>query len=275
MHDVDQRPVKLRSHENSRELIPSTRIRSQENCRERVRSRDHVGVSHSHMQTVLKDKCGYYDPYDKEDMRYGSKIDVGRSRTQTNEDRYRDYTPRAAPTKSFLDNSYRRNESRDYRAYDEPREPARRRNYDEEKRRYFDQKTSRSYDVHREGYADEERVRRSARSDVHKEKRYDDRRYDDRDGDKRYQEIQQRDKYYDDKPMDARDRHCNNIATKERRCRRNLERFDRISVISKDDDYRDKDMYSERERDSGLSVADGETSTVSGRSNYLRVVKVR
>ncbi|XP_073959299.1 uncharacterized protein [Choristoneura fumiferana] len=273
MHDVDQRPVKLRSHENSRELIPSTRIRSQENCRERVRSRDHVGVSHSHMQTVVKDKCGCYDPYDKEDMRYGSKIDVGRSRTQTNEDRYRDYTPRAAPTRSFLDNSYRRNESRDCRAYEEPRESARRRNYDEEKRRYFDQKTSRSYDVHREGYADEERARRSARSDVHKEKRYDDRRYDDRDGDKRYQEIQQRDKYYDEKPMDVRDRHCNNMITKERRYRRNLERFDRVSIISKDDDYKDKDMYSERERDSGLSVADGETSTVSGRSNYLRVVK--
>lgn len=177
-----------------------------------------------------------------------------RSRMRNIDDeRYPDYPCETAPPRNHLDQSYRSRcpDNREYREYD--RDYAKEKHYDSEKRRYYDQKTSRSYDVQRDGYPDDDKFcRRTARSD--KEKHFDD-----------------RDKYSDEKHCEPRDRYA---PSKDRRSKKNVDRFDRNSVVSKDDDYRDRDRYSERERDSGLSVADGETSTISGKSNCLKVVKV-
>lgn len=179
-----------------------------------------------------------YSSYEKETPKYASKMDINRRRHE--EDRYREYQPEAIPSRISM--GHYRDRPRDYRDYDRVD-----RRYEEDKRRYCEQKTSRSFDVHRESFVDE-RCKRTVRSDT-KDKRYDD-------------------KYYD-KPREALER---NIAIKD--LGRGIDRCDRNSIVSREDEFRERDKYSERERDSGLSVADGETSTLSGRSNYLKVVKV-
>lgn len=260
-YDVDRHPVRLKSHSKSRDVV-AARIRSQENFAARVRSHEKIEVGND-PERIKREKCSCY--YEKDGPKYPSKLDMTRSRTRhLEDDRYREYPPVTVPTRSCID-PYRTRppETREYREYD--CRDLRARHYDDEKRRYFEQKTSRSFDVHREGYEEERACRRTARSDTNKEKRYDDR-------EKRYDEVG---KYYEEKPVvETRDR--NNVSSKERerRWRKNVERFERNSVASREDDYRDRDRYSERERDSGLSVADGETSTMSGRSNCLKVVKV-
>lgn len=113
--------------------------------------------------------------------------------------------------------------------------------YEDDRRRpCCEHKTSRSFDVHRD--YEEDRCKASTRCES---KRFDS-------------------KYYERPREQTRNKDHS---------RRHVERCDRNSVVSRDE-LRDRDKYSERERDSGLSVADGEVSTVSGRSNYLRVVKV-
>lgn len=222
-HDVyeERHAVRQRSIERSREAgTPSSRIRSQENFQQQ-RGPD----------KTRQDCC-----YEKERQKYSSKMDFNRRRQE--DDRYREYPPETVPTRTFI-NRYG-DRPPDYRDYD------RERRYEDDKRRLCEQKTSRSFDTHRDSY-DYEKCRRTVRSDT-KDKRYDE-------------------KYYDKPTLDR------NFANKAH-SRRNLERCDRNSVVSREDEFRERDRYSERERDSGLSVADGETSTVSGRSNYLRVVKV-
>ncbi|XP_063832740.1 uncharacterized protein DDB_G0283697-like [Ostrinia nubilalis] len=246
-YDVDHHPVRLRSHEHSRENVCKTR--SQDNCRGRVYSHERIPAN----PRPDKDKCNCC--YDKDVAKYSSKLNMTRSKMRNvDDDRYPDYPPENP--RNHLDHGYRSRapDNRDYRDYD--REFAKEKHYENDKRRYYDQKTSRSFEVSRDGYPDDEKYcRRTARSDNNKEKHYD-----------------ERDKYYEEKHMDPRDRY---LPSKDRRVKRNLDRFERTSVASRDDDYRDRDRdrYSERERDSGLSVADGENSTVSGKSNYLRVVK--
>lgn len=217
----ERHPVRQRSNERSREAGTPSRIRSHENFQQQRAS-----------EKTRQDCCCY----EKERTKYTSKMDVNRRRNE--DDRYREYPPETVPTRTFI-NRYG-DRPPDYREYEKERR------YDEDKRRLCEQKTSRSFDVHRDSY-DFEKSRRSARSD-NKDKHYDE-------------------KYYDKQTLDR------NFASKVR-SRRNLERCDRNSIVSREDEYRERDRYSERERDSGLSVADGETSTVSGRSNYLRVVKV-
>lgn len=229
--------VKLRTRENSKIVIPN-------------------------VERGLEDRT-YYE----KDPKYPSKLDIARSRMRHLEDeRYPEYVPVPVPTRSCVEQF--RTCPPEYRDYDRER-----RHYEEEKKKYYEQqRTSRSFDVHREGYEDERNCRRTARSDTNKLKHYDerDKRYDD--AAKYYDEKNGR--YYDAKPLEPRTR--NNASSKDRRWRRNVERCERMSVVSREDDYRERerDRYSERERDSGMSVADGETSTISGRSNYLKVVKV-
>lgn len=201
---------------------------------------------------------------------------------------YRDFPPERTATRSCINGYYRPREPdprdyddrRDSRTYDDGRrtcEPDRRaeRDYDDkrdirkydDRRRTCEQKTSRSFDMRRDGFVeDDPYYRRTARSDGIKDKTLEDRDYRDR----RYYDRMNRDKY------DEKERHRNfgNLPSKDHRSKRNLERLDRMSVVSRDDDYKDRERFSERERDSGLSVADGETSIISERSNYLRVVKV-
>lgn len=210
--------------------------------------------------------------YEKDIPKYTSKLDIARSRMRHLEDsypdRYPEYPPVPVPTRSCVD-PYRTRPP-DYRDYDREM----RRQYEDEKKKYYEQKTSRSFEVHRDGYDDNRNGRRTARSDCNRIRRCDerDKRYDDV---AKYYDEKPR-KYYDEKPLDPRPR--NRSTSKDRRWRRNVDRCDRNSVVSREDDYRDRDRdrdrYSERERDSGMSVADGETSTISGRSNYLKVVKV-
>ncbi|XP_075984690.1 uncharacterized protein LOC142982183 isoform X2 [Anticarsia gemmatalis] len=241
LYDVDRQPVRLKT-QKSRDIV-ANKIRSQENCSSRIRSHEKLPIE---MERSKQDKCYCYE---KEPNKYPSKLEMCRSRVRaTEEDRYREYPPMLVPTRSCIDPYRRGPDNRDYREYERDCRP---RHYDDDKRKYIEQKTSRSFDTHRD-YYDDDRGRRTARSDQK------DRRYDDRD--KRYDEMS---KYYNDKPDHRKDR----------RWKKNMERFERNSVASKDDDYRERDRYSERERDSGLSVADGDTSTVSGRSNYLKVVK--
>ncbi|KAG6462678.1 hypothetical protein O3G_MSEX013405 [Manduca sexta] len=222
--NVDRCPDRVRCTQRSREDVELSRIRSQDNYHGRIRSSEKI--------EDRKDKCGCFNT---DTHKYSSKLDMTKSRMHHDE-HYGGYREKS-PLRCC--DHYRRPE-RDYRDYD-------RRN-DEDKRK-FEQKASRSFEVHRDKY-DDDRYRRTARSD----KRYDER-------EKRYDEKV---KYYDDRIYE-RDKY-----NKERRSKKNLERFERNSIASREDDFRDR--YSERERDSGLSVAD-ETSTVSGRSNYLRVVK--
>lgn len=250
-YDVDHHPVRLRSHEHSRETV--SKSRSQENCRGRVYSHERIPTNFR----VEKDKCNCC--YDKDVTKYSSKLNMTRSKMRNvDDDRYPDYPPENIIPRNHLDHEYRPRppDNRDYRDYD--RDFAREKHYENEKRRYCEQKTSRSFEVPREYHDDDKYCKRTARSDNNKEKHFD-----------------ARDKYYEEKHIDSRDRY---LLNKDRRVKRNVDRFDRNSVASRDDDYkerdRDRDRYSERERDSGLSVADGETSTISGKSNYLRVVKV-
>ncbi|CAG9568124.1 unnamed protein product [Danaus chrysippus] len=249
-YDVDHKPVRLHSREPSREQSP-TRARSSEYFRNRVRSHDNV----SPPLDDRKENCVCCPPYNKLHPRYTSKVIV--TDKNRDEDRYRAYPLESTPTRSYLDTYYRphadgrdRRDDRDYKKC-------------EDRRRACEAKTSRSFDVHRESHNDDERCcRRTARSDGVKDKMYDIREYRDR----KHEERNYREKYYDDR---VRERNYNTQGKE--RVRRNSERYERCSVVSKDEDYRER--YSERERDSGLSVADGENSTISGKSNYLRVVK--
>ncbi|XP_045778963.1 zinc finger CCCH domain-containing protein 13-like [Maniola jurtina] len=259
--DVEQQPVRLRSRDHSKDRHSPSKIRSYENFRDRLHSREHIEVHDDR-----KEKCVCRPSYEKE-QRYASKINVMRNH---DDERYRDYPPERTATRSCINGFYR------------PHEPDRRADRDcddrrdlrkyEDKRRMCEQKTSRSFDMRRDGYVDDDAYyRRTSRSDGLRDKTLDDR--DERD--RRYYNRSKH-KYYDDK-----EHHTNfaNSASKDRRSKRNPERFDRMnerdrmSVVSRDDDYKDRERYSERERDSGLSVADGETSTMSGRSNCLKVVK--
>lgn len=136
-----------------------------------------------------------------------------------------------------------------YRDYDREH-----RHYEEDKKRQCEQKTSRSFDIHRERY-EGDNVRRTFRSD---DKNYEcrHRRFDERGGKK----FEDRERFYEDRRREDKGRGKRNVD----------HHLDRLSVASRDDDYRER--LSERERDSG-SVADG-ASTVSDRSNYLKFVKV-
>ncbi|CAK1545510.1 unnamed protein product [Leptosia nina] len=246
-YDVERRQTRLNSREQSRDVSPSY-TRSYENFRSKVRSRDNIAA------LDRKDKCPCC-PKDKETPRYTSKLDIGRSKI-LDQERYAECGPDPIATRPSVDDYYRAGRGR--RSYKE---------YDERDRLYYndrlccEQKASRSFEVQK-GH-DDDKFRRSARSDFLKDKEYEDfkRRLDDRHG---------RQRYYDDK---NRERSFAQVPSKERRPRRNVERFDRSSIASRDEDYKERERYSERERDSGLSVADGETSTISGRSNYLKVVK--
>ncbi|CAH4027458.1 unnamed protein product [Pieris brassicae] len=238
-YNVEQRPVRL-SREQSRDVSPAY-TRSYEKFRPKGQSRENIPIDR-------KDRC-VCCVKDKE--RYSSKLDVSR---KTNDD----YPPERVQTRIF-DDEYYKSRRRDYKDYEEraiPMDTGSR--YYEDRKRYCEPKTSRSFDVH--NVHDDDKYRRSVRSEGVKDKEYDDfkRRFNDR---------QIKDRYYDE-----RERSFSHVP-KERRSRRNIERFERSSIASKDENYKDRERYSERERDSGLSVADGETSTISGRSNYLRVVK--
>ncbi|CAH0677903.1 unnamed protein product [Spodoptera exigua] len=265
-YDVERQPAL--NHAKSRELVATSRIRSQENFSCRVRSHDKIPAMCD--ERGKQEKCSCY--YEKDSPKYSSKLDISRSRMRPTEDeRYRDYPPVAVATRSCLDPYRGRSPDGREERYRDYERDLRGRRYDDDKKRYFEQKTSRSFDVNREGYDEERNCRRTARSDSVKDRRYEDR-------DKRYEEMG---KYYDDKGLETRDRQ--NVLSKDQRLRRNVERFERNSVASREDAYRERDRdrerererdrYSERERDSGLSVADGETSTMSGRSNCLKVVK--
>lgn len=249
------RPERLRSRNYSKDNLSPSRIRSHEQVRSRNRSQDTIAVPIDDR----KEKCVCCDPYDKQMPKYSSKMNIETKHYE--DDRFRCYPPDISPTKSCVNGKYRSSvpERRDIRAYDE-----RIRKYDD-RRRQCEHKASRSFDMQREPYTDDRNYRRTARSDGIKDTSYDDREYIER----RYEDRKIREKYYD---KDIPERNFSHLPSKEHRSRRNLEKFERASVVSRDEDYRDR--YSERERDSGLSVADGETSTISGRSNYLRVVKV-
>ncbi|XP_031770567.2 uncharacterized protein LOC113520229 isoform X2 [Galleria mellonella] len=257
--DVNQQPIRLRSHEHSRENV--SKMRSQENFRGRVHSHDKIPTNQLH-RSEKQEKCACASHYDK-DPHFASKLDLNASRIHNVvDDRYREYPSNAAPTRNGINHSYRPPpiEHRSYRDYE--RDTMASRHCYDDKRRSFEQKTSRSFDVHKEVYPDDDKYcRRTTRSDANKEKRYDDQK------DRRYDE---RDKYFNDRHLE-RDRF--HMSSKDKRSRRHMERLERNSFASREDDYRDRDRYSEHGRDSGLSVADGETSTISGRSNYLRVVK--
>lgn len=258
-------PIKL-TLEQSREKVLS-RIRSQENFSGKTRTREN-----SKMLIPSDLEHGALDRsfYEKDIVKYPSRLEISRSKMRHMEDdRFPEYPPVPVPTRSCVD-PYR-NRPPDYRDYDREM----RRHYEDEKKRYYEQRTSRSFDVHKEGYDEDRHCRRTVRSDTNKLRRVDER-------DKRCDEMgkyydEKPAKYYDEKPVGPRAR--NNVS-KDRRWRHNVDRCDRNSVASREDDYRDRDRererdrYSERERDSGMSAADGETSTVSGRSNYLKVVKV-
>lgn len=250
-----QRPERLHSRNYSRDNLSPSRIRSHEHVRSRNRSQDTIAVPIDDR----KEKCVCCDPYDKQIPKYSSKMNIETKHYE--EDRFRCYPPDISPTKSCVNGKYRSSvpERRDIRAYDE-----RIRKYDD-RRQQCEHKASRSFDMQREPYTEDRHYRRTARSDGIKDTSYDDREYIER----RYEDRKIREKYYD---KDIPERNFSHLPSKEHRSRRNLEKFERASVVSRDEDYRDR--YSERERDSGLSVADGETSTISGRSNYLRVVKV-
>lgn len=234
--------------------------------------------------------------YPRENAKYSSKFDLAMSRTRMADERYRQYLANPDKTRpdhdhehryrgQEIDHRYRSQDidHREYREYEERRIKDRR-NCGEHR---CEQKTSRSFDMHRD-YVNDERNRRTSRSDSHRQ-RFEDSRDFRIPQDKRYEEPRDfrdsrekkfddhREKYYDEKyGRDSKERHHSNLPSRDRRSRRNLERCERNSVISRDDDYnRERDRYSDRERDSGLSVADGDTSTISGRSNYLKVVKVR
>lgn len=248
---MDQRPVRL--NRKSRENIPlcASRNRSPQSPKGRVRSDENIPVAY--------DKCACC--YDKGIGHYPSKLDV-RSRVREAEgDRYREHPP--VETRSRMDTRESRHRL-DYIYRDEDR---REKHYEDRKRPHeylkVHEKASRNFDVHRDVYEDDRFYRRPNRSEL-KDKRFEDfrdKRFEEREREKKY--IEHKDKYYEDSPRYA--------VKEKRRHRRGYDsRFERLSMGSRDD----VDRLSERERDSGLSVAD-EASTLSGRSNYLKVVKVR
>lgn len=291
LYDVDQRPTKLRNQEDSQDNIPTSMSRSQDNMHERLRSKARSPLNRSPSAIERKDKY-----FCCQNAKYASRFDLAMSRTRMAEERYRQCLSNSDKARPDQDHRYRGQDvdhryrgdvdHREYRDYEDRRVvPTRdRRNYGEHR---CEQKTSRSFDVHRD-YTIDERNRRTSRSDSHR-RRFEDSRDLRISQDKRYEESRdlrdsrekkfddRRDKYYDEKyGRESKERHHSNLPSRDRRSRRNLDRCDRNSTVSRDDDYnRERDRYSDRERDSGLSVADGDTSTVSGRSNYLKVVKVR
>ncbi|XP_026332228.1 cyclin-dependent kinase 12-like isoform X2 [Hyposmocoma kahamanoa] len=296
VYDIDQRPTKLRNQEILQDNIPTSMSRSQDNIHERPRSNKRSPISRSPSAVERKDKY-FSGQYLRENAKYSSKFDLAMSRTRMADERYRQYL--ANPDKTRPDHDYEHRyrgqdfdhryrvqdvDRRECREYDDRRiVPTRdRRNYGEH---HCEQKTSRSFDMHRD-YVNDERNRRTSRSDSHR-RRFEDSRDLRVQQDKRYEEPREfrdsREKKFDDhreKYCDAKyghefkERHHSNVPSRDRRSRRNVDRCDRNSVVSRDDDYnRERDRYSDREKDSGLSVADGDTSTVSGRSNYLKVVK--
>ncbi|CAH2054304.1 unnamed protein product, partial [Iphiclides podalirius] len=253
-YDASRSPTKL---QNQREISPLSRIRSHENFRSPMRDKD--SCTPAVERHDYAEKCVCCSPQNR---RYGSncKMEIAKSRSHMVEDAYRGYPQDLTPTGSCVDARYalHRPDHRAYKDYPERREPVRDR-YGDDRKRYCEQKASRSFEIQRE-YADE--VRATSRSDPHRAKRPEvqrNRRYCDR----------HRDRYYEDKPVELKDRVYG--LSQRLKSRRHLEQSDRSSVVSRDVDERER--LSERERDSGLSGADGETSTVSGKSNYMRVVK--
>ncbi|KAG7309113.1 hypothetical protein JYU34_005033 [Plutella xylostella] len=222
-NEIDQRPTKLRSPAHSREESPASRVRS------------HMTI---HQRPDRSQPERYKDP-----SRHPSKQDMRR----------RDEYPILDPRRSRIEVnnlSTRGRHSPEYCYRDYDREH---RHYEEDKKRQCEQKTSRSFDIHRERY-EGDNVRRTFRSD---DKNYEcrHRRFHERGGKK----FEDRERFYEDRPREDKGRGKRNVD----------HHLDRLSVASRDDDYRER--LSERERDSG-SVADG-ASTVSDRSNYLKFVK--
>lgn len=220
----------------------------------KVRSEEHVNKGyHDHIDYPPdhfdRSKIDKYD-YHEKDERY-TKRDSARSRGD-DPARYREYNVDLAVKPSRV---VARGEDR--REYD---------------RRADKKGYTRNCDTARE-YAEERDdrtlCRRSFRSDQNRDKV--DRRCEGRYSRHHIQE----DKFYDDRPrMSSRSQHYVSLH-KEHPSRRVLDsRFDRNSVVSRDDDYKERERYSERERDSVMSVADGDTSVVSNRSTYLKAVKV-
>lgn len=222
-------------YDRCQDVIEPSRSRSHDNFCDKDRS-------HEKKNNYVKEPCVCYPK--KDITRCNNTMGYTRPTIQ-DEERYREYQD-FRPGRCGTDH---------YKVPDKPYREYDRRDDDYDKRRYIEQKSSRSFDPQREGYQ-EERCRRTSRSDNHK-------RYEDKA--RRYEE---RERYYEVKPVNTHDR----LSHKERRSRKTMERFERNSLASREDDFRER--YSEREQDSGLSVADGETSTISGKSNYLRVVKV-
>ncbi|CAG5014587.1 unnamed protein product [Parnassius apollo] len=255
-YDADRCPTKVY---NQRESTAPSRIRSQENFRSAVRVRDSCTVPEQieHQNSIEKCVCCSFQ---NRNQKRESKLEVIKSRPHVIDDRYHTYTQDDTPTGSCIDARYgiRRHEQKEFKDYVDKREPVRNK-YIDDRRKYCEQRTSRSFEIQRE-YVDD--IRRTSRSDPHKDKHFEVQR------NRRYGE-RNRERYYDDKLLEHRDR-TYGLEHKEK-SRRNLEQFDRNSVVSRDVD--DRDRYSEKERDSGLSGPDGETSTMSGRSTYMRVVK--
>lgn len=244
-------PILQHSCNHSKDNLSPSRTRSHDQFCNRNISRDNVPINNRDV------KCDSYESYERDQPKYSSKANIQPDRYY-DYDRY-EYPPRNTQTRSRINGHYRQSPQ------DEDYEDQKRK-YDE-KRRVFEQKASRSFDTYRDSYVDEKSYRRTSRSDGVKDKRYEDTGYKD----KKYDERCTRKKYYDEK--DVRQKQYATLPTAHCRSRRDLERFEKMSVVSRED-YRDRDRYSEKERDSGLSAVDGETSTVSGKSNYLRVVKV-
>ncbi|CAK1594011.1 unnamed protein product [Parnassius mnemosyne] len=257
-YDPDRYPSKVH---NQRENTSPSRIRSQENFRSPVRVRDSCTVPERIEHKNSTEKCVCCSSQNR-NHKCESKLEVTKSRPHVIDDRYHAYAPDDTPTGSCIDTRYgiRRHEQREFKDYVDRREPVRDK-YIDDRRKCCEQRTSRSFEIQRE-YVDD--IRRTSRSDPHKDKHFEVQR------NRRYGE-RNRDRYYDEKLLgiEPRDR-TYGLAHKEK-SRRNLEQFDRNSVVSRDVD--DRDRYSEKERDSGLSGPDGETSTMSGRSTYMRVVK--
>lgn len=285
LYDVDERPTKLRNQDVSQENILTTMSRSHDNIHQRLRSKGRSPIDRS--PSAIEPKNKYYCcQYPRGTTKYPSKFDLAMSRTRMADERCRQYIP--SPDLGRPEYYHRGQEldHREYRDYDNRGglSTRDRRNYGEHR---CEQKTSRSFDVHRD-YINDERNRRTSRSDSHR-RRFEDCRDLREPRDKRYEGPRdfrdsrekkfddRREKYYDEKyERESKERYHSNLPSRDRRSRRNLDHCDRNSNVSRDDDFnRERDQYSERERDSGLSVADGDTSTVSGRSNYLKVVKVR
>ncbi|XP_050672200.1 serine/arginine repetitive matrix protein 1-like isoform X3 [Leptidea sinapis] len=257
-YQMEAKPKHIRSRVLSRDISPAC-TRSNDNFTSKVRSRDNVTAP-----GIDKEKfpCS---PYAKESSRYLNKLDVSRANAHEarHENRYGESSD-YKPVRNSMNQYYRNHESRqkDYKDYDELQDE--RYGYYEDRPKYCERKTSRSFEMQKDNIHDEN-IKKSSRSDSLKAKDYDERYLRGR----RKDEKHLKERYYGERELRER----NYSQFKERRDRRNIEKCDRSSSASREEDYKDRDRYVERERDSGLSVADGETSTISGRSNYLKVVK--